>query len=55
VEVEMPTGLHVLDFEAPDFAGSEMSTGFHATLLEKTWRCHLAAQRAVRENFVFAE
>src|SRR5215469_4470296 len=36
VKVEVPTGVHVLDFKTPDFAGSKLFSGLHTALLVKS-------------------
>ena len=55
MEVEVPTGVHVLDFEAPDFSGSELSAGFDTTLLVKSLGRHEAAHRAIGGDLLFAQ
>jgi hypothetical protein len=45
----------VLDFEAPDFAGSKLSSGFYTTLLVKSLGRHEAAHRAIGGDLLFAE
>jgi hypothetical protein len=36
VKVEVPTGVHVLDFKTPDFARSKLFGGLHTALLVKS-------------------
>jgi hypothetical protein len=55
MEVKVPTGVHMLDFEAPDFAGSELSAGFYTALLVKSLGRHVAAHRAIGGDLLFAE